>query len=165
MKTNKLILPINKTHWITLQANVPLLKLTGDNCLDINLISPGSILSLFKNNFAFLCLDDLSLHLSNILNGKKELRKSIKSSLGLLWNDAFYTCKKHSQCSSACEKRFSIKKYLILSVACESNTWLYTHNKKIFLEVAPTYPWLFNQPKATEDCASYTSFIKIINPI
>ncbi len=39
-------------------------------------------------------------------------------------------------------------------------TWLYKKNKKIYLEISPKYPWLFEEPKKGEAFISFEEFMR-----
>ncbi len=44
-------------------------------------------------------------------------------------------------------------------------TWLYTRNNKIYLEISYTYPWLFSDPEPSENYFSFDEYAANYNPI
>jgi len=44
-------------------------------------------------------------------------------------------------------------------------TWLYNRDNKIYLEIAPSYPWLYVEPEKTEEYISFDQFMKTYKPI
>jgi hypothetical protein len=44
-------------------------------------------------------------------------------------------------------------------------TWLYTRDNKIYLEISSTYPWLFVDPEPSENYYSFDEYIKNYKPI
>lgn len=51
--------------------------------------------------------------------------------------------------------------------SCPKNiqTWLYNLNHKIYLEISPTYPWLFSDPEKDEIYMSFDEYINNYQPI
>lgn len=44
-------------------------------------------------------------------------------------------------------------------------TWLYNKNNKIYLEISPTYPWLFSDETEEEGYITFDEFMKTYKPI
>ncbi len=46
-----------------------------------------------------------------------------------------------------------------------TQTWLYNQNNKIYLEIIPSYPWIFVEPKESDDYITFDEFMKTYQPI
>jgi hypothetical protein len=46
-----------------------------------------------------------------------------------------------------------------------TQTWLYNQNNKIYLEIGPSYPWLFVEPKKSDNYITFDEFMKTYKPI
>ena len=65
-----------------------------------------------------------------------------------------------------CEKREDIfSQYWVWSSPDNIQTWLYSLNNKIYLEISQTYPWLFSEPEEGELFISFDEYITDYKPI
>jgi len=44
-------------------------------------------------------------------------------------------------------------------------TWIYNKNSKIYLEIAPSYPWLYREPEKDDSYITFEDFEKSYKPI
>lgn len=44
-------------------------------------------------------------------------------------------------------------------------TWLYNKNNKIYLEISPSYPWLFSDEKEEKGYVTFDEFMKTYKPV
>ena len=64
------------------------------------------------------------------------------------------------------EKKDDIfSQYWVWSSPDNIQTWLYNMNGKIYLEISPTYPWLFADPEEGESYISFNEYINNYKPI
>ena len=55
--------------------------------------------------------------------------------------------------------------YWVWSSLDNVQTWLYNANNKIYLEISPTYPWLFSDPEEGENYISFEEYMSSYKPI
>jgi len=62
--------------------------------------------------------------------------------------------------SDELEKKDDIfSQYWVWSSSKNIQTWLYNVNNKIYLEISPTYPWLFSDPEEDEHYISFDQYM------
>ncbi len=60
---------------------------------------------------------------------------------------------------------FKFGSFCLWSTISQPETWLYNKDNKIYLEVSLPYPWLFSDPKPSENYYSFDEYIKNYKPI
>ncbi|HLC07629.1 MAG TPA: hypothetical protein VJJ26_05625 [Candidatus Babeliales bacterium] len=74
----------------------------------------------------------------------------------------FFSKKKYMTAdeSDESEKKDDIfSQYWVWSSSKNIQTWLYNVNNKIYLEISPTYPWLFSDPQEDEHYISFDEYM------
>jgi len=62
-------------------------------------------------------------------------------------------------------ENFNDSHYWLWSSLSHIQTWLYTKDDKIYLEVSPSYPWLFSDPEPSENYFDFEEYVKMYKPI
>lgn len=103
-----------------------------------------------------LVLEQLKGQLKNAVDNKLVLPSIINiGELGLNYNIEMH---------KEDDEFFNYANYSIWSYKT-LQTWIYTKNDNIYLEVAPSYPWLYVEPEEGENYISFDVFIKTYKPI
>lgn len=55
--------------------------------------------------------------------------------------------------------------YWLFSTSNDLQTWIYTINKRIIIEISPSYPWHYLDPKDDEPFETFEQFMKNYKPI
>lgn len=157
---NRLIkLNINKNEYITI-------KIPNKSTEDINgyEIATGIYhtndhrkLSILSRVFDIeIEISKLIAHLKHVLNNELEINLKILPNIGLEWNTWLYTLKK-------ARDPWEGKPYLCFS-GRDGETFIYTIDGTIYLEIVPTYPWLFgDKPKGMRKIP-FKKFLKNYKP-
>lgn len=80
----------------------------------------------------------------------------------------FFSKKKYTTTdqSDGSEKKHDIfQQHWVWSSPTNIQTWLYSANNKIYLEISPTYPWLFSDPEEGEVYISFDEYKDNYKPI
>ena len=80
----------------------------------------------------------------------------------------FFSKKKYMTAdeSDESEKKDGIfSQYWVWSSSKNIQMWLYNVDNKIYLEISPTYPWLFSDPDEDESYISFDEYMKSYKPI
>lgn len=113
------------------------------------------IVVLYKDNLN-VTLFDLKNSLENTLNSKNRLSESINvGELGKYYN--INTANQNSI-------KFNFSIFWVWSTR-GIQTWLYNKNNKIYLEISPSYPWLYSEPKENDKYITFDDFMKNYKPI
>jgi hypothetical protein len=94
---------------------------------------------------------------------KKELLLEevfIVGKVGYFFNKITYT-----NTNELKEKNDIFSEYWVWSSPKNVQTWLYNVDGKIYLEISPTYPWLFLDPDEDELYTSFDDYMKNYKPI
>lgn len=101
-------------------------------------------------------LDDFISHLQSALDGNLELNTNILHNLGYQWNEQLYSRAKN-------KGEWEGRRYLCFG-DIKVETFIYTINTIIYLEIIPTYPWLFgDKPKGIKR-VPFKEFLKTYKP-
>lgn len=102
-------------------------------------------------------LDDLIEKLTCALDNKLEIDKAKFPNIGYQWNEDLYFASKGENFWPGAE-------YLCFSTANNIETFIYTENSIIYLEIIPTYPWLFGRAPKDLKKVSFKQFLKDYKP-
>lgn len=92
----------------------------------------------------------------NILNNKRALPNNVIAGNASL---AFSICVQRD------DESFNDSLYWLWSSLSHIQTWLYTKDNKIYLEVSAIYPWLFSDPEPSENYFDFEEYVKMYKPI
>lgn len=77
----------------------------------------------------------------------------------------FFSKEKADNCDEIKNAKNIFSQYWVWSSLDNVQTWLYNANDKIYLEISPTYPWLFSDPEEAENYISFDEYMSSYNPI
>jgi len=122
---------------------------------------------LLKKDFVIWGVRHFKEVLQIAIDGRRVLHNSIKHDLGYLWNEYLQEKNGHDFVEKPVENstRWVGTEYLLFSTPRSFSTWIYNKDSDIYLEITPTYPWHFLEPKKNEKFVSYDEFIKKYKPL
>lgn len=120
------------------------------------------------------CIQEALMSLKNLLHkaigGELHLHTSITKNLGYLWNEE---CQGDNP-NLFCETSLGWPRWVGLDYHLWSTpgnfdpiltTWIYNKEDKIVLEITPSYPWHFRDPKEGENFITYDVFMNDYKPL
>jgi len=108
--------------------------------------------------------EDLFYNLKDAIKNKLVLLKSIKADLGYLWNQDLNYRNIVPPEKRKNEKRWKGTRYLMWE-SNEFDTWMFSQNNSIYLEITPAYPWQFSEPEKSEKFIPFDEWIKNYKPL
>lgn len=161
----KIVLTINKTAYIEILIPSKEKDLYRYDEIKIILRTSKNKYVLYSNE----CIDalqDLDYCLTDILNGRLQLHKSIYN-IGYQCNEDYHSITEDSLSNLIYVmhkgvRRWVGERYMVWSTTqrYSQTTWLYVKDKQIILEVTPDYKWHFDEPKKNEKFIEYSEFMK-----
>ncbi len=165
MKSKEIVFKLNSTICIILYLPVEEIdKLDMFDEVSIRFFYKGNIYNLYDKDFAIHSIRSLNTLLKHSLNKKNFLHSSINKDIGYLWNQ--YVQDKDLEQMIIEDQQYWIgQNYLVWNSLSHYDTWLYNKNNKIIFQVTRSYPWTFEDPKATDNFTTYEEFIKSYKPL
>ena len=146
-------------------------------CSESNVYRCDNAIATFRarDGNAYVLFDDCLLPsleifgvlLKDSLDGTLQLHESIAPDIGYLWNEYLQDRRELPHYVGMYGGTFWVgQAYKVWGTANKYNidTWLYTKNGKIFLEITQYYTWTFDEPEPGENYITYDEFIKNYKP-
>ena len=164
----KLIFILDNNEHIELQYFCPSKELF--SCTNIKIVLKGEKNLILYDNFADGALSALKNLLTAALDCRLKKHSSITKNIGYLWNEEM-----HDSPGLVYKKLEGRDHWVGLSNLLLSETrpgkdsgssWLYNDDQcTIILEITPSYPWHFRDPKAGEKYITYEEYMKSYKPL
>lgn len=157
---------INETYYFQISLSCKPKELTWFDRVDISICDEDTSLCLF-NGYALDCIGNTYSFFENVLFGKRELDKRLKSDLGFLWNE-YLQNRQHEELIEEQGNDYNFwigGKYIVWELKKEHLCFCFEKNGIIFLDIASLYPWHFSDPEPDEKYITYEEFIKNYKPL
>jgi len=119
---------------------------------------------ILANDIVRYVVETFSTALEKSLKNELPLERSLSvGKVGYFFSKKKYTI---ADASDESEKKHDIfPQYWVWSSSTNIQTWLYSVHNKIYLEISPTYPWLFSDAEQGEVYTSFDEYINNYKPI
>lgn len=159
MKKEFVTFPINEKYKIVIRVTGNKQNLT---CADWGIVGLNTAKKIYRvigKDMALECFRSLAEMLTDILDNGAILHPKLTKNLGLMHNEILLDRRKDVS-YVAKGKKYRVGSYHFWSTPRSNATWLYAKDGKIFLEITPTYPWIFAKPTKNEKFYSFDEFVK-----